>query len=117
YAARRRAFPRRRAPADPRLSRQPPGISTSLALAARKHASRGRSAAPFSWLTLRCRTQIDWLYTGYGFKSSADCPGRPRAVAVAIFRSVDGGAGGTLIVRPYRRVCKQLPRFPLSKVT
>jgi large subunit ribosomal protein L19 len=33
------------------------------------------------------------------------------------FRSVDGGAGGTLIVRPYRHVCKQLPRFPLSKVT
>ena len=45
---------------------------------------------------LRCRSHIDWLYKAHGFHSSADCPGRPRAAAVAVFRPADGGAGGTL---------------------
>ena len=87
------------------------GRRAGIARAARKLVSRGRNAAPFSWSTLRCRTQIDWLYTAYGSQSSADCPARPRTVAVALFRSADSGAGGTLIVRPYRHIYKQLPVF------
>ena len=73
------------------------GRRAGIAQASYRHASKGPPRGPFFWPPLRCRTRTDWLYSGYGFQSSADCSGRPRAVAVAIFRPADGGTGGALI--------------------
>ena len=58
---------------------------------------------------LRCRSRTDWLYSPHGFQSSANCPGRSRAVAVAVFRPADGSASGTLIARPCRSFASRFP--------
>jgi len=70
---------------------------------------KGPIAGPFFYIRwLRCRSRVDWLYNPHDFQSSANCPGRPRAAAVAVFRPADGGAGGTLTGLAMPAVCKPL---------
>ncbi len=85
----------------------------------RMQCMKGPLVGPFfMFARLRCRSRIDWLYNPHGFQSSADCPGRPRAVAVAVFRPADGGAGGTLTgpakVRPDAGRLRTASPFTLS---
>jgi large subunit ribosomal protein L19 len=94
-SARRRASPKRRAPAARKAPRLQPASNISAIW-----GERAAVAALFLCPPIRCRGQNDWLYNRHGFQSSANCPGRPRAIAVAVFRPADGSSAGRPLIAP-----------------